>query len=309
MGLFVTFFAFGFLAPSFSMATPSRCGFPDRAPATVWSSTQFYQEHRDPSPAREIAVVQQVLTGNVPEPLRKFEPLTIDATVDGQKVKIGLQVAPDYLMIGNDSDFVRAPLTNYAAQYLASELGFSLPTAYLVDQIYDQAAVQLIPQPTDWYKHDTDMRLGPNYVLFNAMIESQRGDRWGLIGGEKKDVVLTNRLDDHPDRVAIYGWQQPGNLPIQPLSTVHGYFYEDYSHGIRFLGPWVTVQPVDGGPSQTISIFEALTDPQLGSILNGGQGPIHDVRAGRMCSAEFMQAFGLTPQDCPPQPRLCDGPG
>src|SRR4029077_15033365 len=36
-------------------------------------------------------------------------------------------------------------------------------------------------------------------------------------------------------RARCCGWQRPGGAPIQPLSTVHGVCYEDYSHGIRLV--------------------------------------------------------------------------
>jgi hypothetical protein len=35
--------------------------------------------------------------------------------------------------------------------------------------------------------------------------------------------------------VAIYGWHRSNGDPIQPLSTVHGEYYADYSHGIRLV--------------------------------------------------------------------------
>ncbi len=40
-----------------------------------------------------------------------------------------------------------------------------------------------------------------------------------LIASDKKDLVLTNRLRSHLDRVAIYGWHPTGGKPIQSLST------------------------------------------------------------------------------------------
>ncbi len=194
-------------------------------------------------------------------------------------------------------------LTPFAAQYLASTLGMALPTKYLVDKIYDQADVKMRPQPTDWYKQEGRMRSGPNYIIFSQTIEAQRQSRLGLIAGHKKDVVLTNLLDRKPDRVAIYGWQRPGNVPIQPLATPHVYTYEDYSHGIRFVGPMVRVTD-STGRSVYWNVRDALHDADLGAVLNGGQA-IADVRAGRRCTPEFLQFSGLTPSTCPPQPRNC----
>ncbi|MGZ3723980.1 MAG: hypothetical protein ACXVA9_13650, partial [Bdellovibrionales bacterium] len=232
-------------------------------------------------------------------------PVRLNSRLNGIPVQLELQVAADYLMIGNDSDFVRAPLTNYAAQYLAGEMGMVLPTPFIVSLIYDQAAVKLVPQPTDWYKHESDMRLGSNYIVFNNTIEAQRGGRAGLIAGHKKDVVLSNLLDGLPGRVVIYGWQEPGNKPIQPVSAAHDYVYEDYSVGIRFLGPTLKIKNLHDNSYRYMRMMDALRDTELGNILNGGQGAIHDVRVARTCSAPFAQAMGLAVSNCPQQPVVC----
>ncbi len=282
------------------------CGIPARAKSESWSSAQFYRDYSAPSAAREWAVVGNVLKGNVPGKLRAFVPIKWQAMLHGEPVFIEIQVMSDYLMVGTDRDFVRTPLTNYAAQYLASQMGLVMPTPYLVELIYELADVQLTPQPTDWYKNDPQMHLGSNYIVFNNTIERQLAGRTGLIAGHKKDVVLTNRLDQRPEKVAIYGWQMAKNRPLQPLATPHGYTYEDYSHGIRFLGPWVRVKTIRTGSERILPLVTALQEPELGSVLNGGAGAIHDVRAARTCTREFQSAAGLSGVRCPPQPRRCD---
>src|SRR5439155_18545018 len=75
------------------------------------------------------------------------------------------------------------------------------------------------------------------FVQHNSIIEEQReGKELGLlVGGHKKDVVISNRLKEKPNRVAIYGWHKLDGKPIQPLYVGHGDFYADYSHGIRLV--------------------------------------------------------------------------
>ncbi|MBY0314745.1 MAG: hypothetical protein K2Q26_04460 [Bdellovibrionales bacterium] len=284
-------------------AHAQHCGFPPRQTNEAWSSQTFLSYLKNPSVQRELAVVKEVLKGNVPEVLKAFTPLRIPARYQGADVVLELQVQPDYLMIGTENDFVRMPLTNYAAQFLASEFGFVMPTTFLVDRIYDQASVKLKPQPTDWYKYPGAMRSGPNYYIFNNTIENQRDGRWGLVAGHKKDVVITNRLNSKPQQVAIYGWQQAGNKPIQPLALPHDFAYEDYSHGIRFLGPELKIIYGDGRVVSR-SLAKALTENELGNILNGQQGPITDVRSARVCDANFANPLGMT-GSCPQQPHLC----
>ena len=65
------------------------------------------------------------------------------------------------------------------------------------------------------------------------------------VAGIKKDLVVSNRLAEKPNRVAIYGWHKPDGQPIQPLTTVHAASYVDYSHGLRLMRRTVTV---DGKP-------------------------------------------------------------
>jgi hypothetical protein len=234
-----------------------------------------------------------------------FKTIVLRAGTGDQAAQVSIPVAIDYFSLGTDQDFVRAPITNVAAQYLAGQFGLALPTVALVDLIYGQADAQLVPQPTNWYENGNDMRLGPNYVVFNKTIEAQRNGRPGLVAGHKKDVVLTNLLDQWPGRVAIYGWQEPGNRPIQPLGTPHDIAYEDYSHGTRFIGPTVTAFWPASGKTKTMPVALALVDPTIGPLLNGGSR-LNDARAARQCPSGFAAALGLPPgQACPPQPVPC----
>src|SRR5262249_38225116 len=90
--------------------------------------------------------------------------------------------------------------------------------------------------------------------------------------GDKKDLVLTNRLWTHPLRVAIYGWHRKDGSPIQPLSTVHGFRYADYSHGVRLVSDTVYV---DG---RSESLLRVLQDPMLASVVSS-EGKIHNASA------------------------------
>jgi hypothetical protein len=82
------------------------------------------------------------------------------------------------------------------------------------------------------------------------------------VSGDKKDVVITNLLAARQGRIAIYGWQRSTGEPIQPLSTVHGACYADYSHGIRLISGTALV---DGKPR---SITEMLQDPSIAKVLS-----------------------------------------
>jgi hypothetical protein len=62
--------------------------------------------------------------------------------------------------------------------------------------------------------------------------------------------------------VAIYGWHQRDGKPIQPLTTVHIHWYVDYSHGIRLVDEWCTV---DGQPMR---VHDVLRDQELCGLLS-----------------------------------------
>ena len=177
-------------------------------------------------------------------------------------------VTPDYLAIGSESDFIRIPMNYHTASVVATNFGFILPTPHMVDAIYEQSAYHFTPQPMT---PGPQMRSTAYYQQHNHMIMQQRlshGIPLGeLVSGHKKDVVITNRLTREPGRIAIYGWHQPTGIPIQPLSTVHGAGYADYSHGIRLVSDVVLI---DG---KMRSVYDVLQDPELAAVLTD-EGPI-----------------------------------
>ena len=193
------------------------------------------------------------------------------AGVGGKPVSITVCVTPDYLAVGTDKDFVRVPMGLPAAVAIADRFGFVLPTTKIVDAIYAQADVHVPPEPLT---AGPQMRSTAYFVRHNSMVRQERvaeGAKLGmLIAGQKKDLVITNRLLTHPGRVAIYGWHRQNGRPIQPLSTVHGENYADYSHGIRFVS---TIAYVDG---KARSLLDILQDPNLAPVVST-EGPIPKV--------------------------------
>ena len=222
---------------------------------------------------RDRHVTRQILSGNMPGLMRRLAPVSFSGRLrDGSRATLTLCVTPDYLALGSDRDYVRVPLGLRAATRIAEEFDMLLPTAQIVDLIYRAADLRLTPRP---------MTPGPRmtttaYLLeHNATVEGQRrkagarGD--ALVSGHKKDLVLTNRITSNPSRVAIYGWHRPGGEPIQPLSTVHGAEYADYSHGVRLVSrtAYLDGQPVD--------LRHLLSDPRY-AVLVTREGPIRGPR-------------------------------
>jgi hypothetical protein len=218
---------------------------------------------------RDAAIAREVLRGNVPAFLRDLAPVTFTGVLpNGRSAQVTICVTPDYLAVGSDSDFVRVPLGLTAAARIAEEFNMMLPTTRMVDAIYAQADLRLSPSPMT---PGSQMSSTTYFMRHNATVEGQRqnaGGRLGmLVSGHKKDLVLTNRLSSAPGRVAIYGWHRPGGNPIQPLSTVHGAEYADYSHGIRLVSRTAFVN------GRAVDLQDLLMDGTYAGLLNT-DGPI-----------------------------------
>jgi hypothetical protein len=242
---------------------------PPRSPTAAGGRAFARQVDAFDSSEREAAIERAILAGNMPLFLRQLVPVRLTHTLpSGRAVDITVCVLPDYLAVGSDRDFLFVPMRLSTALSIGGRYGFTLPTAKLVDSIYAQSPVRLVPQPLP---ASDEMRSTAYYWRHNALIAEQRASRGlrlgALTAGHKKDLVLTNRLWTYSDRVALYGWQHADGSAIQPLSTVHGARYADYSHGVRLVS---TTAYVDGEPR---SLFQILADPQLAPILSS-EGPI-----------------------------------
>lgn len=213
---------------------------------------------------REQAIKHEILRGNLPSFLRRLKPVYLTHPFeDGEVCTATVFVMPDYLAVGSDQDYLLVPMDLFTALDIAARLGFVLPTKKLVDAIYDQSEVRLTPQPMP---AGPQMRSTDYYLRHNRLIARQRlslGWTPGvLVSGHKKDVVITPRLTRNASRLAIYGWHRSSGLPIQPLSTLHGASYADYSHGIRLISETVLI---DGEPR---SFYDVLADPRLSWLLS-----------------------------------------
>jgi hypothetical protein len=209
---------------------------------------------------REAAIRRELFAGNIPAFMRRLRTVGVTA-VGGDSVKhtISYEVMPDYLAIGSDEDFVRMPMVPYTAQDFCDAFGFVIPTRKMVSDIWAAATTHLDPRPL------TMERESPlTFLQHHRIIEDQlKGiERGAFVAGIKKDVVVTSKLSEHPQRVAIFGWHYTNGQPIQPLYTGHVDWYVDYSHGIRPVRRWMRV---DGMPQRFERI---LSDPQLRDLLS-----------------------------------------
>jgi len=242
-------------------------------PANAVSGSEFTKQVDGMNlEAREAAILREIAGGNFPEFLRTFKTVEIRGKInEGGKEKevvASLSVMPDYLAVGSDNDFVRMPMTPQTAQQIAVHFGCVLPTRKMVDAIDSQAEVHVAPRPMTESREAVE-----TFVEHHQIIERQRsGKPLGLlITGIKKDIVLSPRIFERPQRLAIYGWRQLNGQPIQPLTIVHWNRYVDYSHGARLVGGTIELDGKD------VKIAELLADPNRCDLVSD-EGPIQPPR-------------------------------
>jgi hypothetical protein len=234
----------GLTAFSMEMRSSERLlGLPERASNAMTGSEFIQKIKQTPQHLREKLIVQEVLSGNIPEFQRNLVP--VERTIQSgpyRGKKMRYWVLPDYLAIGSNQDFVRVPLNMHSIRILAHKLNLSIPTTVMVDDIYTQARLKLEPTTMPSGRAMTTVQYFQTHnKLVQNQIEQKGGKPGMLVAGHKKDVVQSTRLLQKPQAIAIYGWHRAHNKPIQPLSTVHGAEYADYSHGVRFVSNIVEV--------------------------------------------------------------------
>jgi hypothetical protein len=252
------------------LTTRQQAQLPSRPKGSL-SGSQFVKSLQGlTTDQREAAILREIASGNFPDFLRNFKTVPIAGTTKSgaKEVSATIDVMPDYLAVGSDGDFVRMPMTPQTAQQIADRFGCTLPTRKMVDAIDRAAEVRHAPHPMT-----VDREAIATFAEHNAIVERERGDKplGLLVIGSKKDIVLTPRIFEKPQRLAIYGWRQLNGQPIQPLTIVHWNRYVDYSHGVRLIRDSVAL---DG---KSVKISELLADPDRCGLVSD-EGPMNPPR-------------------------------
>lgn len=221
---------------------------------------------------REEEIFKVLSAGNIPGFLRNTLTLKGDfADTAGRVHQVSFEVMPDYLAVGNEADFCRIPMNPFTAQRLADLYGASLVTAKLSDYIFKLA--DLRPSPINYVPVGNANELVSKFEAHNARIGEQLGDyskiSGKLVAGIKKDIILSNRIASHPDKVVIYGWHKPDGNPIQPVYSGHVYWYVDYSHGTRLINNQVLID------NKSYLLSEVLKDPLFFRLFSDESKPMN----------------------------------
>ncbi len=242
-----------------SCSTSIKINFPER-PSFV-TGTEFYKQAAAMKwKSRDSFVVKEILAGNLPLFLKKFIPVDVSVhdSATHKSIKATYFVAPDYLSLGTDNDWVRINITPMAAQQIADRFGCFLPTRKIVNDIYRAAKIKLEPVPMYAFRDST-----PTMFQHHLIIEGQRKGGSGLIAGIKKDIVISGKItrDAKSDRLAIYGWHKLDGTPIQPLYSGHITWWVDYSQGIRLIYRKIKVE------NKWMDYIDLLKDKTLQGLL------------------------------------------
>lgn len=210
------------------------------------------------SSARERKIAEFLQAEALPNFLGPLKPITV--VTRGHTLVY--HVMPDYLCLGEDSDYFHIPMTPPAARDWMAKHGFSLPTKTMVDQIYKQCELKVKAITFGSLSSEARKLSMENtlvYVDQSKKIQAYIGTNRGrLVAGHKKDVVLSNGLLNYPGNVAIYGWFESDGDSIQKLNfKSHVVGYVDYSHGLRMVANNCTL---DGQPTTLQRIW---SDPSL----------------------------------------------
>ncbi len=249
-----------FVSDSAQLPAPVSPEIPPR-PGNALTGSEFIQAVANlPRAEREAAIRRELLAGNIPSFLRALRTIEVtDTAAGGNRHTIRYQVMPDVLAIGSDEDFVRMPMDPYTAQSFADAFGFVLLTPKMSDAIWKAAQVHLDPRPLTLARESPLTFLQHHRIIEEQLAGQPRGV---FVAGHKKDVVITPKLQERANRVAIYGWHYPDGKPIQPLYTGHVDWYVDYSHGIR---PALRQMMVDG---KAMAFEQILADSVLSTLIS-----------------------------------------
>ena len=124
---------------------PPMLGLPPRPSPAPGATALFESVAEMPLEEREDVFVREVLRGNVPDGLRRWQPVRLSGMVDGRRVEATIWVLPDYVAVGSNQDHALVPLTPASAMEIGDSVGAVLPTPTMVDAVWDQAAIRLGP--------------------------------------------------------------------------------------------------------------------------------------------------------------------
>jgi hypothetical protein len=215
----------------------------------------------------------------------KLHPITLNLP-DGSKIVY--EVMPNYLTI----DGLMVSVTAETAQKLAKKWNMVLPTAKMVEQIFQEAsqkggAISPTPLSSSGY---TDPVTGQYYsaeevvkhrindpganIAYNERVnkEIQKKPNAPIYSGHGKTIIQP--LDDDSGKISFYGIPREENGKIrwvQPASSAHGKSaretHEEYITSMQAASDKAVIISPDGSKKE-VSLVELMKDPNLYKYIN-----------------------------------------
>lgn len=222
--------------------------------------------------AREDAMVAELLSGNIPDFLRRWVTITVSKNDTSPVVTV--RVLPDYLCVGRDGDFRHLPLDQQSAQKVADAFGALVPTAKICHAVWRRTpwstTVNAIERdywnngPSRKAKRGRAQTSTAAYDEHSVAIQDKMRSMGITVGqtvvGHKKDVVVSKAQDR--SRIAFHGfykgenpyepcldtatgrWKPNCNKELPSLAHPQGGRFSDYSQGVRLLHPYMHIDGV-----------------------------------------------------------------
>lgn len=242
-----------------------------------------------PPAAWENAVVEMAKRGEIVR-----WPLAEVVLRDEAGRSLAVHVTTDMISVGTVAEPLRMPLTPIACQRIADTFGMLLPTPAIVKAIMEQAPVKMTMRGLVPNKGaNLEQYAEHNDIIERKLRETAGGDDPSLLrSGHKKVVVLSGPALMKPRVVVIYGGGTNVPVPpgidrqptvdapwrVQPLSNVHGDYYDDYSHDTYLMAPTGVLTDTDGSVREVTLATDIFPSAELSGLVNPkgppGGGPL-----------------------------------
>ena len=245
--------------PKSSAAPGEGAQRPALLPGSEWL-IRYADLDPDDESVRHRLVLEQVALGNMPDTWDDW----VTVTVKGRRgTVVDFEVSPHGLRIGTNADWVEVPLDGPHSAAAAEILGYQLCTAWMVEQIYNQArkhggmvhyfaAAEIADslRLLDW-KHDApdgEMMKSPEFfqqrsTLLQDWLNEHAIEPDTLISGYFKTVVPPIDGLTRNGGLEMVGGHTEQGRKIQSLSGgFHPRSFFDYSHNIRLAKDSIRVQ-------------------------------------------------------------------
>lgn len=275
---------------------------PERKKDSITGSQFMVELEKIYGPKYEEAVIREVLAGNVPDFIRpeNWKEIKIKEKIGGLFVTMTIRVAPDYLAIGSNDDYVRVPLSPIGLQTLLSQMDAALPTKKIVDIIDKEAhdgLLKLVDAKAVSKRSGIPLDKGTTYmikpdftwsasILADELISGKKLPKMSLVSGHKKDVIVHPVPIEAKRNLIQYRPNHPQGLDF----LNHFKDHTDYSLGARLVDSVVRVQITgEREVDKNMKYSDIIMDPQLFRLLSHVKFDITKVYAGLVKRTESNQ--------------------